>query len=54
MWLLELATTYYDTKSFPDGETKAALERLLKKQTDKSGKSTPSSEKRPKKKVKTG
>jgi pre-mRNA-splicing factor ATP-dependent RNA helicase DHX15/PRP43 len=54
MWLLELATAYYDLTMFPDGETKRALERLLKKQTDKSAKSTPSSEKRPKKKVKGG
>ncbi|KAI0245943.1 P-loop containing nucleoside triphosphate hydrolase protein [Lactifluus subvellereus] len=46
-WLLELTANYYDIKSFPDGETKRALQNVLKKQTGKSV-----DEKRPKKKVK--
>jgi pre-mRNA-splicing factor ATP-dependent RNA helicase DHX15/PRP43 len=52
VWLLELTANYYDLATFPDGETKRALQRLLKKQTDKSARSTPSTEKPPKKKVK--
>ncbi|KZT60515.1 P-loop containing nucleoside triphosphate hydrolase protein [Calocera cornea HHB12733] len=30
-WLLEFAPTYYDLKSFPDGETKRSLQRVLQK-----------------------
>lgn len=33
-WLFELAPNYYDLKSFPDGETKSALQRV-KKRIDK-------------------
>lgn len=46
-WLLELSANYYDIKSFPDGETKRALQLVLKKQTGKSA-----DEKRPKKRAK--
>ncbi|KAI0246027.1 P-loop containing nucleoside triphosphate hydrolase protein [Lactifluus subvellereus] len=46
-WLLELTANYYDIKSFPDGETKRALQYVLKKQTGKSV-----DEKRPKKNAK--
>ena len=51
--LLELASSYFDVGSFPDGETKRALLRLLNK---KSGKAegrrpkTPNGEIRPAKK----
>ncbi|KAI0252844.1 hypothetical protein BJV78DRAFT_1199359 [Lactifluus subvellereus] len=37
-WLLELAPNYYDLESFPDGETKRALRRVVKKQTRKNAK----------------
>jgi len=30
-WLLELAPDYYDLETFPDGEAKRSLQRLLKK-----------------------
>ncbi|KZO97381.1 P-loop containing nucleoside triphosphate hydrolase protein [Calocera viscosa TUFC12733] len=30
-WLLELSPTYYDLKSFPEGETKRSLQRVLQK-----------------------
>ena len=30
-WLLELTGNYYDLASFADGETKCALQRVLKK-----------------------
>ncbi|EJT98247.1 P-loop containing nucleoside triphosphate hydrolase protein [Dacryopinax primogenitus] len=30
-WLLEFAPTYYDVKTFPDGETKRSLLRILQK-----------------------
>jgi len=30
-WLLEYAPTYFDVKSFPDGETKRALQRVIQK-----------------------
>jgi pre-mRNA-splicing factor ATP-dependent RNA helicase DHX15/PRP43 len=32
-WLLELAANYYDMSTFSDGETKLALQRIMKKQT---------------------
>ena len=32
-WLLELAANYYDLTSFADGETKLALQRVMKKRT---------------------
>ncbi|KAI9461522.1 P-loop containing nucleoside triphosphate hydrolase protein [Russula earlei] len=35
-WLLELTANYYDMAAFADGETKRALQRMLKKQTGKS------------------
>jgi pre-mRNA-splicing factor ATP-dependent RNA helicase DHX15/PRP43 len=58
MWLLELAANYYDLSTFPNGETKRALQRQLKKPTNKkkqvdnksSARSTPTSEKPPPKK----
>jgi pre-mRNA-splicing factor ATP-dependent RNA helicase DHX15/PRP43 len=31
-WLLELAANYYDLAMFTDGETKLALQRVMKKQ----------------------
>jgi HrpA-like RNA helicase len=31
-WLLELAANYYDLETFTDGETKLALQRVMKKQ----------------------
>ncbi|KAI0037818.1 hypothetical protein FA95DRAFT_1613857, partial [Auriscalpium vulgare] len=34
-WLLEFATGYYDLATFPDGETKRALQRVLKKKSGK-------------------
>ncbi|KAK1228475.1 DEAH-box ATP-dependent RNA helicase prp43 [Marasmius sp. AFHP31] len=36
-WLLELAPNYYDLSSFNDGETKRALQRILKKRDGKAG-----------------
>jgi len=51
-WLHELAANYYDVPSFPDGETKRALQRVLKKQTIKIAKAAAPDDKRPKKKVK--
>jgi pre-mRNA-splicing factor ATP-dependent RNA helicase DHX15/PRP43 len=57
MWLLELAANYYDLSTFPDGETKHALQRQLKKPTNKkklvdksSARSTPTSDQPPPKK----
>ncbi|KAK2957465.1 putative ATP-dependent RNA helicase DHX15 [Blattamonas nauphoetae] len=35
-WLLELAPTYYDMENFPPGETRTALEQLIKER-EKSG-----------------
>jgi len=34
-WLLEYATSYFDLASFPDGETKRALERVADKRVGK-------------------
>jgi pre-mRNA-splicing factor ATP-dependent RNA helicase DHX15/PRP43 len=51
-WLHELAANYYDVPSFPDGETKRALQRVLKKQTTKVAKAAVPDDKRPKKKAK--
>jgi pre-mRNA-splicing factor ATP-dependent RNA helicase DHX15/PRP43 len=55
-WLLELAANYYDLASFPDGEAKQALQRMLKKQIGKSAKAAgPDKDKQPpKKKAKKG
>ncbi|KAJ8094490.1 DEAH-box ATP-dependent RNA helicase prp43 [Marasmius tenuissimus] len=36
-WLLELAPNYYDLSSFNDGETKRALQRILKRRDGKAG-----------------
>ncbi|ETW76415.1 hypothetical protein HETIRDRAFT_389434 [Heterobasidion irregulare TC 32-1] len=36
-WLLEFATSYFDLKQFPNGETKHALERIIKKRLGKAG-----------------
>ncbi|KAJ7489809.1 P-loop containing nucleoside triphosphate hydrolase protein [Mycena galericulata] len=38
-WLLEYATTYFDLSSFPDGETKRALQRVVNKKTGKTNRS---------------
>ncbi|KAA1470775.1 P-loop containing nucleoside triphosphate hydrolase protein [Dentipellis sp. KUC8613] len=35
-WLLEFAPTYFDLSTFPDGETKRALQRTLQKASQKS------------------
>jgi pre-mRNA-splicing factor ATP-dependent RNA helicase DHX15/PRP43 len=51
-WLLELAANYYDLTSFPDGETKHALQRVLKKQLGKSAKSVGAPDETPRKKKK--
>ena len=51
-WLLELTANYYDLNAFSDGETKRALQRILKKQNSKSTKAA--LEERPKKKRKEG
>ncbi|KAE9399543.1 P-loop containing nucleoside triphosphate hydrolase protein [Gymnopus androsaceus JB14] len=45
-WLLEYAPLYYDLASFPDGETKKALQRLVAKRSGGKG------DERPKKKLK--
>ena len=37
-WLLELASNYYDLRTLSDGETKRALQRVLKKQSGKNAK----------------
>lgn len=34
--LLEFAAAYYDVKTFPPGETKRALERIVNKKSGKS------------------
>jgi len=34
-WLLELAPNYYDLESFPNGEMKSALQRVVKRQKRK-------------------
>jgi len=34
-WLLELAPAYFDLKTFPEGETKRALQRVVNKRTGK-------------------
>ncbi|KAJ7632521.1 P-loop containing nucleoside triphosphate hydrolase protein [Roridomyces roridus] len=34
-WLLDYATTYFDVSSFPDGETKRALQRVVNKKAGK-------------------
>jgi pre-mRNA-splicing factor ATP-dependent RNA helicase DHX15/PRP43 len=51
-WLLELAANYYDVPSFGEGDTKRALQRVLKKQTARMAKSAAPDDKRPKKKTK--
>ncbi|KAH9021055.1 P-loop containing nucleoside triphosphate hydrolase protein [Lactarius pseudohatsudake] len=53
-WLLELTANYYDLGSFPDGEAKLALQRVLKKQVGKNAKAAgPDRDKPLKKKPKT-
>ncbi|KAH8990458.1 P-loop containing nucleoside triphosphate hydrolase protein [Lactarius akahatsu] len=53
-WLLELTANYYDLGSFPDGEAKLALQRVLKKQIGKNAKAAgPDRDKPLKKKPKT-
>ncbi|KAJ3267523.1 Pre-mRNA-splicing factor ATP-dependent RNA helicase dhx15 [Terramyces sp. JEL0728] len=37
-WLMELAPEYYDLRNFPEGDTKRALERILKKIAKKKSK----------------
>ncbi|KAI0288751.1 P-loop containing nucleoside triphosphate hydrolase protein [Russula brevipes] len=49
-WLLELTANYYDLASFPDGETKHALQRVLKKQISKSAKAVGAADVPPRKK----
>ncbi|KAH9021058.1 P-loop containing nucleoside triphosphate hydrolase protein [Lactarius pseudohatsudake] len=49
-WLLELTVNYYDLGSFPDGEAKLALQRVLKKQVGKNAKATKSNRDKPLKK----
>lgn len=39
-WLLEYAPLYYDLSSFPDGETKRALQRLTSKRRAGNGAGT--------------
>ena len=52
-WLLELTANYYDLATFPDGEAKQALQRMLKKQIGKNAKAAISDkDKPPKKKAK--
>ena len=52
-WLLELAPQYFDLSSFKDGETKRALQRVLKKLTAKSSRNgTPANGERPTKRPK--
>ena len=51
-WLLELVANYYDMASFPNGEAKQALQRVLQKQIGQSAKaagSEPPKKKRGKK-----
>ncbi|KAJ7172577.1 P-loop containing nucleoside triphosphate hydrolase protein [Mycena filopes] len=36
-WLLDYATTYFDLSSFPDGETKRALQKVVNKKAGKTG-----------------
>jgi pre-mRNA-splicing factor ATP-dependent RNA helicase DHX15/PRP43 len=42
-WLIELAANYYDLGMFADGETKRALQRVLKKQMGKNKKAAAAS-----------
>jgi pre-mRNA-splicing factor ATP-dependent RNA helicase DHX15/PRP43 len=35
--LLEFAETYFDLSSFPDGDTKRALQRVMNKRAGKAG-----------------
>ena len=52
-WLLELAPNYYDLASFPSGEGRQALQRVLKKEIRKKAKPA-GSNKLPKRNAKTG
>ena len=52
-WLLELAANYYDVPALANGETKSALQRVLKNSPAKD-KAVAFEDKRPKKKVRTG
>ncbi|KAI9432291.1 P-loop containing nucleoside triphosphate hydrolase protein [Lactarius indigo] len=49
-WLLELAANYYDLGSFPDGEAKNSLRRVLKKQIEKKSNAAASNRGMPSKK----
>jgi pre-mRNA-splicing factor ATP-dependent RNA helicase DHX15/PRP43 len=53
-WLLDFAGPYFDLSTFPDGETKRALIRVLKKDTSKKSSrgDTPTNGDRPHKKAK--
>lgn len=51
-WLLELSPKYYDLASFPSGEGRQALQRVLKKLKKKANPA--GSNKLPKRNVKTG
>ena len=53
-WLLELTANFYDPATFPDGEARQALQRMLKKQIGKNAKAVTSDKDKPvKKKRKT-
>ncbi|KAL5512431.1 PRP43 [Sanghuangporus baumii] len=51
-WLLELAPTYFDLTTFPDGETKRALVRVQNKKMGKLPRATDGQDQRAKKKQK--
>ncbi|KAH9059632.1 P-loop containing nucleoside triphosphate hydrolase protein [Lactarius vividus] len=49
-WLLKLAANYFDLASFPDGEAKHSLQRVLKKEAEKNAKAAASNRGMPSKK----
>ncbi|KAI0028653.1 P-loop containing nucleoside triphosphate hydrolase protein [Vararia minispora EC-137] len=51
-WLLSSAPTYFDLSTFPDGETKRALMRAIKKAKKSSRDDAPANGERPQKRVK--
>ncbi|KAL0948173.1 hypothetical protein HGRIS_010784 [Hohenbuehelia grisea] len=51
-WLIEYATQYFDLASFPDGETKRALQRVVNKKYKKAGAASGQDEERDKKRRK--
>ncbi|KAJ7774724.1 P-loop containing nucleoside triphosphate hydrolase protein [Mycena metata] len=51
-WLLDYATTYFDLSSFPDGETKRALQKVVNKKAGKTGRTDGTSDTRETKKRK--